>query len=196
MKNTVQSVWLLLLVLLFNSGFAQYSLTPGKGFSQLYIGMQTADVIALLGQPETVTALADERTSWEEAGYNTRTELPYLLGFDEVHVFAPNPFLAWKMYMKKDRLVFMALTSYMDFEAGMKKIDIQETLHFGDSWETIVKILGPDFVARKRDADVSLNSYLKLGIALNMDENQLRTVFIFAPLTPKQAETIAKKMNP
>ncbi|MBI3135906.1 MAG: hypothetical protein HYZ14_14605 [Bacteroidetes bacterium] len=195
MKNVLRTTVLIFSVLVSNTGFTQYSITPGVGFSTIHIGMHTDELINVLGTPESIIPQAEERAAWEDAGYNTKSELPYLLGFDEVLTFGLNEFLVWKTYIRNDQINYMTLTTYAEFESGTEKIDVNGQIHFYDTWAAIQKIMGTGFVKRKRDETTTLYMYLELGISFNLDEDALRNIFIYTPVAATTAKKYAKKMK-
>jgi hypothetical protein len=176
--------------------YGQQNILPGVGFQKIKIGMSIENAITILGKPESIRSNKNESTSWKESGYTPKFCMPFLLKFDKVYEFSENNvFGIWKIYVKKGKLVFINLSSYVNNTDNIKKISILDSLFFFDSLDKMISVFGSGYYFNKDQNDNLQYFYLDKGISFIIDEGQVRNAFVYAPIKGKKKTKFENSIN-
>lgn len=161
------------------SGFAQYDITPGKGFSDIKLKMHIDDIISVIGQPKSMDSFEEEKALWENFGYDAEKGLPFYIGFDEVYKFDNNKYAIWKVYVKKNKAVYIVLSSYGIEERILEKISVLNSIKFFDNLSKITSVMGDEYYTKIDEGGNESFFFLNKGIEFIMDDGELRNVYFF-----------------
>jgi hypothetical protein len=184
--------------------FGQHSvdegfIKPGVGISPFVIGASLSDIEESLGDPTQVVSFDEEKTKWEESGFDTKKNLPFFIGFDKVIVYDDpkdkTPVPIWKFFLKNDRVVYMIFSSFGYDINDVKKYYVKQGCNMGGSGDDVEKIFSFKFYY-VLDNNEHENYYLFADGALIIVTEKTTTVFhIFAPLDSSREMEFRKLLN-
>ena len=191
---TMKSIFFTLITFFYFTIHAQYNFKAGYGFENLHIGMSKSEIIQTLGEPDEEVTMENERAMWEDGGYNTAKEMPFVLNFDYVMIFPDNNYYVWKVFIKDEKAFYFTVSAYMTSELPQENISLDGKLNLGDDDSQMMKILGQPTLRKVRESS-TIYYFLEKGISVNIDEGQIANFWIYAPMSSKQAKKIKKKIG-
>lgn len=177
---------------------AKNTIIPGKGIGELALGISTEKVIQLLGSPEKSRSYEEEQ--FEEVvkfGKNISQELCYNTHYDRVFKYkndcdASLAYPVYKLYFRKNQLVYMVLTSYGYDDTFYNAFSTNTNIKFHDSGEKIKTALGYPEILQEQYVGEYL--YMQNGIDFLTENNEMRAMFIYEPIETEVAQAI-KQMS-
>lgn len=164
------------------------NLAPEKGYEELYVGMSSAELIHLMGEPHQIIQRMTEEESWKRAGYKLETKVIFHIGFDEVYKFEEdNEFGLWKAYLLYDTVVYMSITSYSAIPEAVDKITIDEKLYLGCSVKEVIAHMGDNYRRKVDEREYTEIIYMDAGLRFIFVDDKLNHVYVFRAL-PKSEE--------
>lgn len=175
--------------------FSQYVLKAGYGFEHLHIGMTKSEIIQTLGNLEEEVSMSNEKAMWEDGGYNTNKEMPFVLNFDYVLIFHSNQYYTWKVFFKDEKANYIAISAYMASESPKDQIQLDGKFKLGDEESSqLLNYLGKPTLRKDREGS-SIYYFLEKGISVNIADGQIANFWIYAPMKAKQAKKIKKQIS-
>lgn len=173
---------------------AKNTIIPGKGIGELALGISTEKVIQLLGSPEKSRSYEEEQ--FEEVvkfGKNISQELCYNTHYDRVFKYkndcdASLAYPVYKLYFRKNQLVYMVLTSYGYDDTFYNTFSTNTNIKFHDSGEKIKNALGYPEILQEQYVGEYL--YMQNGIDFLTENNEMRAMFIYEPIETEVAQAI------
>lgn len=173
-------------------------ITPGKGVGELVLGISTEKAIELLGVPEK--SLDYDQEQFQEVvkfGKNVSQELCYNTHYDRVFKYkndcdANVDYPVYKLYFRKNQLVYIVLTSYGYDDMLYNKFTAANKIGFHCTGEKIKSVLGHPEIMQERYVGEYL--YMQSGIDFLTENNEMRAMFIYEPLETEVAQAI-KQMS-
>lgn len=167
---------------------------PGKGVGELVLGISTEKAIEILGVPEK--SLDYDQEQFQEVvkfGKNISQELCYNTHYDRVFKYkndcnAKIDYPVYKLYFRKNQLVYIVLTSYGYDDLLYNKFTALNKIGFYSSGEKIKSVLGHPEINEERYVGEYL--YMKRGIDFITENNEMRAMFIYEPLENEVAQAI------
>lgn len=194
--NCMKPIISFVILLLSLSTIAQYNIEPGKGFQKIYPGMSTADLRKELGSPDEIVPYEKEKKIWEDFGYDVEQKIVFFLGFTEVYVYdSDNAYSIWKVFVKDDKVTVISMSSYDIKDEYVRNITIDNQLKYFASGSKIKSVLGSEFYDYTDNMNNQEYYYFKYGIRFIMDNDQLRNIFLFQPMTAAQQKKFIKRLE-
>lgn len=174
------------------------NITPGKGVGELVLGISTEKAIELLGLPEKSYNYEEEQ-HYEvvKFGKNVSQELCYNTHYDRVFKYNNTnaqtaQYPVYKLYFRKNQLVYFVLTSYGYEKDIYEKFSIGNSVKFHNDGEKIMQAYGLPDINEKRYVGEYL--YMQKGVDFITENNELRAVYIYEPVENEVAQAI-KEMS-
>ncbi|MBK9192761.1 MAG: hypothetical protein IPM77_15400 [Crocinitomicaceae bacterium] len=190
----MKSTFLSLITIVSLTLHAQYNFKAGYGFDNLHIGMSKSGIIETLGEPEEEVTMTNERAMWEDGGYNTAKEMPFVLNFDYLLIFPSNNFYVWKVFMKDEKAIYITVSAYMESEVPKENIVLDGKIKLGDGFSEMLNYLGKPTLRKERESS-TIYYFLEKGISVNVDDGLIANFWIYTPMSAKQAKKIKKKIG-
>ncbi len=161
--------------------------TAGSNCGKLKIGMTEKQVRAILGDDLQVKTYKEEMTAFWYHNRTLRMDsiTQFVLGFDKCLELSDSLNRHWpvfKIFLLKDMVNCMIITSYLDDSLLAKQVLVNNKLRFNDEKDKCVKFFGNTYINTPYPGYEEY-VYYKKGIQLLFDEGVLKTFKIFKPDT-------------
>ena len=161
-------------------------LTPGVGIGKVKLGMTEAQAKAVLGKDmisqNLRQVMKDFKNFNEELAIDSTSQ--FIIGFDKcltVSESMQEKIPIFKLYFNKNKLVFIAVTSYGNTEdVAENHVRVGKNLRFKMTQEECEESMGTDYIKLPYNEYVDCMYYNK-GLELMYDEGILRFVGIYKP---------------
>ncbi len=157
--------------------------TAGNGCGKIRLGMTEKQVKAILGDSLEEKTFKEEMTAFWHHNRTVAVDsiTQFVLGFDKCFVLNDSLNKVWpifKIYLLKDKVNCMIVTSYLPDTNLVKTVLINNTLGFNDDAEKCKKYFGDQFIKTPYPGYDEYLYYNK-GIHLLFKEGVLRTFKLF-----------------
>lgn len=147
--------------------------------------MTEKQVRAILGDDLQVKTYKEEMTAFWYHNRTLRMDsiTQFVLGFDKCLELSDSLNRHWpvfKIFLLKDRVNCMIITSYLDDSLLAKQVLVNNKLRFNDEKDKCVKFFGNSYINTPYPGYEEY-VYYKKGIQLLFDEGALKTFKIFKP---------------
>lgn len=187
----LKPILLLFICLSIFTSFSQKNIIAGEGYGQVKIGMSIDELKELIGVETAIISYEDEKASYIDSEYDPLTNLGFLIGFDNVYLFQnDNAFAVWKVYVKKNKVVYMNISSYTATLPIISELTIQDSLKFFQGTKEMEASFGTDYVKCVDPNGYITFTYVQQGIRFLYEGTKLRNVFIFKALKGKKARKL------
>ncbi len=163
----------------------QTGIIQGKGTSEIYIGMSSAQAKKILGKSPLVVSKEQEYNEYVDFGYVPEDELVFRIGFDFILEYNPENNLteipAWKLFFKNDKLVYINFSNYIYTEIPEKYCGIKPAACFNSEKTAMISTLGNDFKYDENENN-QYYYYYKKGVFIILCEGVIKVINIFKPI--------------
>ncbi|MFT4602528.1 MAG: hypothetical protein ACI857_002714 [Arenicella sp.] len=164
---------------------AQMNMQTPVGFDEIYIEMNTKDLVAEMGTPKEIRSYKDEKKVWTDGDHDLSKAVVFLIGFDQVYIFDyQNKYCLWKAYVKDGKVIYINFSSTYLQDKYKNNLTVNGKIKYGDSIEKIVSVLGENFFP---DRGFGYTDYLfnDLGIRFTFHQNKMTHIYLYRKLTSK-----------
>ena len=189
-------VLILLGILVGFKGYSQKTITPGKGFKEIQLGMTIDKMLKIIGNPTSVISRKEEEKKWGKSGYIVGHEFPFQLKFDSVYTFEnANDYALWKVYAKNNSVVYFNISSYIFDTLITEKLNVLDTIFLYRDSSEFIKKLGDNFYTKTDNHRNTEYFYLEKGIYFIVKDSVLRNICLFEPFKAARIKHVFRKLK-
>lgn len=169
-----------------------YSIKPGFGVKNLYIGINITDILINIGEPDHIRTYEETKLWFDEFGYNTDTIPELKLDFDTAYYYSwgasYTPAPVFSLFTKNGKVIYIRL-SYKPYKwSWCKNFRIKDDMSVGFKTKLSenrgIYSVPDEVIDTSNDSiEYSYHIFYKKGIGFTYYKDKIITIDIFKPIS-------------
>lgn len=159
----------------------------------LHVGEPLEKVVAAVGGPSRANDFETERNEWLELGYDTSSELPFLIGFDRAVTFDAPGLPVYMVFAKDGLVTLIRFSSYVVPPEVARKLTLDERCGLLSAPDCVERAFGQGFLDEEKPLFArTVHHYTQLGFSVTLEEDAVRVVDIYGALPQESLRRVER----